>query len=152
MPASAGWRPKKGRAAIWQVDREIGTARAFASGLRNPNGLNFHPETGELWTVVNECDELGQNLVPDYMTSVQDGGFYGWPWSYYGQHVDPRVRPERPDLVENAIPPDYALSSHVAALGLAFTDDFAMPEAFFEAVCLSAIAAAGTATNSTATR
>lgn len=127
-----GLEAEKGRAAIWQVDRETGAARVFASGLRNPNGLNFHPETGELWTVVNERDELGPNLVPDYMTSVREDGFYGWPWSYYGQHVDPRVRPERPDLVEKAIPPDYALSSHVAALGLAFTNDSAMPEGFRE--------------------
>lgn len=125
-----GLEAEKGRAAIWQVDRETGAAKIFASGLRNPNGLNFHPETGELWTVVNERDELGPNLVPDYMTSVQEDGFYGWPWSYYGQHVDPRVRPVRPELVEKAIPPDYALSSHVAALGLAFTNDSAMPEAF----------------------
>ncbi|TKT74370.1 sorbosone dehydrogenase family protein [Aquamicrobium sp. LC103] len=125
-----GLEAEKGRAAIWQVDRETGASRVFASGLRNPNGLNIHPETGELWTVVNERDELGPDLVPDYMTSVQDGGFYGWPWSYYGQHVDERVHPPRPDLVETAISPDYALSSHVAALGLAFTNDSAMPEEF----------------------
>ncbi len=125
-----GLEAEKGRAAIWQVDRETGAAKVFASGLRNPNGLNIHPETGELWTVVNERDELGPDLVPDYMTSVQEGGFYGWPWSYYGQHVDERVYPPRPDLVETAIAPDYALSSHVAALGLAFTNDSAMPEAF----------------------
>ena len=98
--------------------------------MRNPNGLNIHPETGELWTVVNERDELGPNLVPDYLTSVREGGFYGWPWSYYGQHVDERVRPARPDLVQTAIPPDYALTSHVAALGLAFTNGSALPEAF----------------------
>ena len=102
----------------------------FASGLRNPNGLNIHPETGELWTVVNERDELGPNLVPDYMTSVRENGFYGWPWSYYGQNVDERVRPPRPDLVETAISPGYALTSHVAALGLAFTNDSAMPGAY----------------------
>lgn len=125
-----GLEAEKGRAAIWQIDRETGAARVFASGLRNPNGLNFHPDTGQLWTVVNERDELGPNLVPDYMTSVQDGGFYGWPWSYYGQNVDERVYPPRPDLVATAIKPDYALSSHVAALGLAFTDDSAMPEAY----------------------
>lgn len=125
-----GLEAEKGRAAIWQVDRETGAARIFASGLRNPNGLNFHPDTGELWTVVNERDELGPNLVPDYMTSVREDGFYGWPWSYYGQHVDERVHPPRPDLVETAIVPDYALSSHVAALGLAFTDDTALPEAY----------------------
>ncbi len=125
-----GLEAEKGRAAIWQVDRETGASKVFASGLRNPNGLNFHPETGELWTVVNERDELGPNLVPDYLTSVREDGFYGWPWSYFGQHVDERVRPPRPDLVETAIRPDYALSSHVAALGLAFTNDSAMPEAY----------------------
>jgi len=125
-----GIEAEKGRAAIWQVDRQTGAARVFASGLRNPNGLNFQPESGELWTVVNERDELGPNLVPDYMTSVREGGFYGWPWSYYGQHVDKRVHPPRPEIVETAIAPDYALSSHVAALGLAFTNDSAMPEAY----------------------
>ena len=125
-----GLEAEKGRAAIWQIDRETGASRVFASGLRNPNGLNIHPETGELWTVVNERDELGPNLVPDYLTSVQENGFYGWPWSYYGQHVDERVYPPRPDLVETAIVPDYALSSHVAALGLAFTNESAMPEAY----------------------
>lgn len=125
-----GMEAEKGRAAIWQVDRATGAAKVFASGLRNPNGLTFHPGTGMLWTVVNERDELGPDLVPDYMTSVREGGFYGWPWSYYGQHVDERVRPPRPDLVEIAIKPDYALSSHVAALGLAFTDDSALPEAY----------------------
>ncbi|TWG93361.1 glucose/arabinose dehydrogenase [Mesorhizobium sp. J18] len=125
-----GLEAEKGRAAIWQVDRETGAARVYASGLRNPNGLNFHPETGELWTVVNERDELGPNLVPDYMTSVQEGAFYGWPWSYYGNHVDKRVHPPRPDMVERAIPPDYALSSHVAALGLAFSNGSALPEPY----------------------
>lgn len=125
-----GLEAEKGRAAIWQVDRVTGASKVFASGLRNPNGLNIHPETGALWTVVNERDELGPNLVPDYMTSVRENGFYGWPWSYYGQHVDKRVAPPRPDLVETAISPDYALTSHVAALGLAFTNDSAMPEAY----------------------
>jgi len=121
---------ERGRAAIWQVDRQTGASRIFASGLRNPNGLVFHPETGVLWTVVNERDELGPNLVPDYLTSVKENAFYGWPWSYYGDHVDPRVHPPRPDMVEKAIAPDYALSSHVAALGLAFSNDSALPEAF----------------------
>ncbi len=125
-----GMEAEKGRAAIWEIDRVTGHARLYAGGLRNPNGLTFHPETGVLWTVVNERDELGPNLVPDYMTSVQEGGFYGWPYSYYGQHVDERVRPARPDLVERAIKPDYALSSHVAALGLAFTHGMALPDAF----------------------
>ena len=128
--AERGLEAEKGRAAIWQVDRETGAARVFASGLRNPNGLIFHPETGVLWTVVNERDELGPNLVPDYMTSVQEGAFYGWPWSYYGAHVDERVHPPRPDMVEKAIPPAYALSSHVAALGLVFSNGSALPEPF----------------------
>ncbi|MCQ0987427.1 PQQ-dependent sugar dehydrogenase [Jiella marina] len=125
-----GLEAEKGRAAIWQVDRETGASRVFASGLRNPNGLTFHPETETLWTVVNERDELGPNLVPDYMTSVEEGAFYGWPWSYYGDHVDERVYPPRPDMVEKAIAPDYALSSHVAALGLTFSYDSAMPNEF----------------------
>ena len=103
-------------------------ARVFATGLRNPNGLTFHPETGVLWAVINERDELGPNLVPDYLTSVVENGFYGWPYSYYGPHVDERVRPKRPDLVAAAIKPDYALSSHVAALGLVFTHGAALPE------------------------
>jgi len=125
-----GLEAEKGRAAIWQIDRETGASRVYASGLRNPNGLAFNPDSGALWTVVNERDELGPNLVPDYMTSVQDGAFYGWPWSYYGQHVDPRLHPPRPDMVEQAIKPDYALSSHVAALGLAFSTGMAMPEGY----------------------
>ncbi|MDY8108107.1 PQQ-dependent sugar dehydrogenase [Fulvimarina sp. 2208YS6-2-32] len=125
-----GLEAEKGRAAIWEIDRETGAARVYASGLRNPNGLTFHPETGELWAVINERDELGPNLVPDYLTSVQEDGFYGWPWSYYGQHVDERVMPHRPDMVEKAISPDYALSSHVAALGLEFSYDSALPEAY----------------------
>ncbi|AJY48352.1 sorbosone dehydrogenase [Martelella endophytica] len=123
-----GIEAEKGRAAIWQVDRETGAARIYASGLRNPNGLSFNPDTGELWTVVNERDELGPNLVPDYMTSVQEGAFYGWPWSYYGDHVDKRVHPQRPDMVEKAIAPDYALSSHVAPLGMAFSHGSALPD------------------------
>jgi glucose/arabinose dehydrogenase len=128
--AERGLEAEKGRAAIWQVDRQTGAGRVFASGLRNPNGLIFHPDTGVLWTVVNERDELGPNLVPDYLTSVQEGAFYGWPWSYYGNHVDERVHPPRPDMVEKAIAPDYALSSHVAALGLAFSNGSAMPEPY----------------------
>ena len=128
--AERGLEAEKGRAAIWQVDRRTGAARVYASGLRNPNGLTFHPETGALWTVVNERDELGPNLVPDYLTSVQEGGFYGWPWSYFGGHVDERVHPPRPEMVERAIEPDYALSSHVAALGLTFSNGSAMPETY----------------------
>jgi glucose/arabinose dehydrogenase len=94
-----GMQAEENRAAIWEVDRASGRWRIFASGLRNPNGLSFEPQTGSLWTVVNERDELGPNLVPDYLTSVKDGGFYGWPYSYFGQHVDPRVHPQRPDMV-----------------------------------------------------
>jgi glucose/arabinose dehydrogenase len=118
------------RAAIWEIDPKTGAYRVFASGLRNPNGLTFYPGSNTLWAVINERDELGPNLVPDYMTSVKDGAFYGWPWSYYGQHVDPRPRPQRPDMVAKAIPPDYALSSHVAALGLAFYTGSSFPAGF----------------------
>jgi glucose/arabinose dehydrogenase len=100
----------------------------FASGLRNPNGMAWQPQTGALWAVVNERDELGNDLVPDYLTSVRDGGFYGWPYSYYGQHVDTRVQPQRADLVATAIVPDYALGSHTASLGLAFYEGAALPE------------------------
>src|SRR5271169_1746942 len=107
------------RAAIWEVDRASGAHRIFASGIRNPTGLQWEPETGKLWAIANERDEIGPDLVPDYLTSVQDGGFYGWPYSYYGQHLDPRIVPQRPDLVATAIAPDYALSSHVAPLGVA---------------------------------
>jgi glucose/arabinose dehydrogenase len=110
------------RAAVWEVDPADGSHRVFASGLRNPTGLAWEPRTGALWTVVNERDELGSDLVPDYMTSVKDGAFYGWPYSYYGHHVDDRVKPQRPDLVARAIPPDYALGSHTASLGLAYLD------------------------------
>lgn len=120
--AERGIAAEEGRAAIWEIDRASGAKRLFAAGLRNPNGLAWEPHTGALWTVVNERDELGSDLVPDYLTSVRDGGFYGWPWSYWGQHVDERVQPPRPDLVARAIVPDYALGSHVAPLGLAFSD------------------------------
>ena len=122
-----GKAAERGRAAIWEVDRATGAHRIFASGLRNPNGLSFKPQSSELWAVVNERDELGPNLVPDYLTSVKEGAFYGWPYSYYGQHVDPRVKPQRPDLVASAIPPDYALSSHVAPLGLVFDTGDGLP-------------------------
>ncbi len=125
-----GMEAEHNRAAILEVDRASGRWRIFASGLRNPNGLSFEPQTGALWTVVNERDELGPDLVPDYMTSVKDGGFYGWPYSYFGQHVDPRVKPERPDLVAKAIVPDYALSSHVAPLGMAFNTGSGLPAAY----------------------
>ena len=115
-----GIQAEKDRASIWEVDRATGRSRIFADGLRNPNGLSWEPMTKALWTVVNERDELGPNLVPDYMTSVKDGGFYGWPYSYYGQNIDPRVMPQRPDLVAKAISPDYTLGSHVAPLGMVF--------------------------------
>lgn len=108
-----------GRAAIWQLDLESGHQRIFASGLRNPNGLAWEPESGVLWTTVNERDELGSDLVPDFLTSVQEDGFYGWPYSYFGGHLDLRVKPQRPDLVGKAIVPDYALGTHTACLGLA---------------------------------
>jgi len=111
------------RAAIWEVEPANGRHRVLASGLRNPNGLGFEPQSGALWTAVNERDELGSDLVPDYMTSVKDGGFYGWPYSYYGAHVDMRVKPQRPDLVATALVPDYALGPHTASLGLAFVRD-----------------------------
>jgi glucose/arabinose dehydrogenase len=117
-----GFEAEKNRAAVWEIDRASGRARLFATGLRNPNSAVFYPGTNTLFVVVNERDELGPNLVPDYLTSVRDGGFYGWPYSYYGRHLDPRIAPQdrRPDLVARAIVPDYALGSHVAALGLTF--------------------------------
>jgi glucose/arabinose dehydrogenase len=115
-----GMDKEERRAAILEIDPASGATRVFASGLRNPNGMGWQPQSGALWTVVNERDELGSDLVPDYLTSVKDGGFYGWPYSYFGKHVDERVKPPRPDLVEKAIVPDYALGSHVAPLGLVF--------------------------------
>jgi glucose/arabinose dehydrogenase len=118
------------RAAIWEVDPATGAFKVFARGLRNPNGLTFYPGSDTLWTVVNERDELGPNLVPDYMTSVKRDAFYGWPYSYWGQHADARVRPQRPDLVKSAIMPDYGLSSHVAPLGLAFYTGASFPAQF----------------------
>jgi len=111
-----------GRAALMEIDRATGRSRIFASGLRNPVGMSWQPQSGALWTAVNERDEIGSDLVPDYMTSVKDGGFYGWPFSYYGQHVDDRAKPPRPDLVATAIVPDYALGAHTASLGLTFYD------------------------------
>jgi glucose/arabinose dehydrogenase len=119
-----------GRAAIWEVDVATHAHRIYASGLRNPNGLAWEPQTGALWTAVNERDELGSDLVPDYMTAVRDGAFYGWPYSYYGQHVDTRVDPQRPDLVAKALAPDYALGPHTASLGLASTAGAALPPPF----------------------
>jgi glucose/arabinose dehydrogenase len=122
-----GLDKEEGRAAIWEFNLADGKSRIFASGLRNPVGMGFQPQSGALWTSVNERDELGNELVPDYMTAVKDGGFYGWPYSYYGQHVDTRVEPARPDLVAKALPPDYALGAHTASLGLAFYNADLMP-------------------------
>ncbi|MGE3333371.1 MAG: sorbosone dehydrogenase family protein [Rhodospirillaceae bacterium] len=122
-----GMEAEKGRAAIWEFDVASGQGRLFATGLRNPNGMDWQPATGQLWTVVNERDELGNDLVPDYLTSVRDGGFYGWPYSYYGQDVDERVDPQAPSLVARAIVPDYGLGSHTASLGLTFYDSDAFP-------------------------
>jgi len=126
--AENGMEIEEGRAAIWEIDRATGEKRLFATGLRNPNGMSWEPETGVLWTVVNERDELGHDLVPDYLTSVRDGGFYGWPYSYYGQHIDERVKPQRPELVAKAIVPDYALGSHTASLGLTFYTSDLLPQ------------------------
>jgi glucose/arabinose dehydrogenase len=125
--AEHGMEEEVGRAEIWEVDAKSGKHRTFASGLRNPNGLGWEPSTGALWTVVNERDELGSDLVPDYLTSVRDGGFYGWPYSYFGANVDKRVEPQKPDLVAKAIKPDYALGNHVAPLGLAFSENAKLP-------------------------
>ncbi|SMH29335.1 PQQ-dependent sugar dehydrogenase [Azospirillum agricola] len=137
--AENGIEAEQDRAAILEIDLKTGARRVFASGLRNPNGMDWEPRTGALWTAVNERDEIGSDLVPDYMTSVKDGGFYGWPYSYYGQHVDQRVTPQRPDLVAKAIPPDYALGPHTASLGLVFAKPDAgrpgsLPPAFAEGV------------------
>ncbi len=126
--ADNGLEVEKNRADILAIDPQTGAARVFASGLRNPNGLAWEKQTGALWTTVNERDELGNNLVPDYMTSVKEGAFYGWPFSYYGQHVDSRVKPQNPDMVAKAIVPDYALGNHTASLGLAFYDATLLPE------------------------
>ena len=123
-----GIAAEEGRAAIWEIDSASGEKRIYATGLRNPNGMAWEPGTNALWTVVNERDELGNDLVPDYLTSVKDGAFYGWPWSYWGQWVDVRVSPQRPEMVAKAILPDYGLGSHVAPLGLAFSDARTMPQ------------------------
>ena len=122
-----GMDQEQDRAAIWEIDPATGSQRIFASGLRNPNGMAWEPVTGKLWTAVNERDEIGSDLVPDYITSVQDGGFYGWPYSYYGQHVDARVNPQNPELVAKAIAPDYAVGPHTASLGLSFAEGSRLP-------------------------
>ena len=128
--AEHGMDKEEGRACIWEIDPKTGQKRLFATGLRNPNGLAWEPDSGMLWTTVNERDELGNDLVPDYMTSVRDGGFYGWPYSYFGRHIDDRVSPQRPDLVARAIVPDYALGAHTASLGLATARGTSLPEPF----------------------
>lgn len=122
-----GMAAEEGRAAIWEYDLATRQARPYATGLRNPNGMDFEPTTGALWTVVNERDEIGNDLPPDYLTHVQAGGFYGWPYSYWGQHADSRVKPQRPDLVAKALTPDYGLGPHTASLGLTFYRADAFP-------------------------
>jgi glucose/arabinose dehydrogenase len=119
--AEHGMAEEVGRAAIWELDLVSGRHRVLAAGLRNPAGMDWEPTTGELWAVVNERNELGNDLVPDFLTRIVDGGYYGWPYSYFGSNVDARVKPQRPELVAFAIPPDYALGAHVGALGLAFS-------------------------------
>jgi glucose/arabinose dehydrogenase len=128
--AEHGLQEEQNRAAILEIDPATGATRLFASGLRNPVGMDWNPESGALWAAVNERDEIGSDLVPDYMTSVRPGGHYGWPWSYYGQTVDERVKPPRPDMVARAIKPDYALGAHTASLGLAFSDGARLGPAF----------------------
>ncbi|MEO7051307.1 MAG: PQQ-dependent sugar dehydrogenase, partial [Rhodanobacter sp.] len=125
------------RADVLEVDVATGGSRIYAAGLRNPTGLQWEPTTGKLWAVANERDEIGPDLVPDYLTSVQEGGFYGWPYSYYGQHVDNRVQPQRPDLVKRAIKPDYAIGSHVAPLGLLISTDNALPAKYHNGAFIS---------------
>ncbi len=129
-----GIAAEEGRADVWEVDPKTGKHRVFASGIRNGNGMGWAPVTGALWITVNERDEIGSDLVPDYMTSVKDGGFYGWPYSYYGRHVDVRMQPQRPDLVAKAIPPDYALGAHTASLGLAFSTSARLGAAYSDGV------------------
>lgn len=129
-----GLAAEEGRAAVWEVDPKTGQKRLFAGGLRNPAAAAWEPESKSLWVVVNERDELGSDLVPDYLTSVKEGAFYGWPWSYYGGHVDNRVVPQRPDMVAKAIAPDYALGSHRAPLGVVFSSPRGMPAQFANGV------------------
>ena len=128
--AERGMDAETGRAAIWEIDLETGEHRIFAFGLRNPNGMAWDTKSNTLFTVVNERDEIGGDLVPDYLTSVQDGAFYGWPYSYYGQHIDERVKPQNPELVAKAIQPDYALGAHTASLGLASSVGTTLPVEF----------------------
>jgi glucose/arabinose dehydrogenase len=126
--AENGMDKEENRATILEIDLATKQSRTFATGLRNPVGMSWQPQSGALWTAVNERDELGSDLVPDYMTSVKEGAFYGWPYSYYGQHVDERVKPQRPDLVASAIAPDYALGAHTASLGLVFYNGKLLPK------------------------
>ncbi|MBM6584179.1 sorbosone dehydrogenase family protein [Microvirga sp. BT689] len=128
-----GMDAEEDRAMVWQIDAQTGEHKPYATGLRNPTALTIQPGSGQLWAVVNERDEIGPNLVPDYLTSVREGGFYGWPYSYWGQNVDPRAQPQDPEKVAAAIRPDYALGSHVAALGVAFSNQ-AMGENFADGV------------------
>ncbi|MFD0985935.1 PQQ-dependent sugar dehydrogenase [Methyloligella solikamskensis] len=128
--AENGMEAEENRAAILQIDVETGDSRVYASGLRNPVGMDWKPDSDQLWVVVNERDELGSDLVPDYLTSVQEGGFYGWPYSYWGEHVDERVSPQKPELVEKAIVPDYSLGNHVAPLGLTFSRGDLLPKRY----------------------
>lgn len=127
-----GMAVEEERAVVWAVDRATGARRTIARGIRNPTALAIEPSSAALWAVVNERDEIGPQLVPDYLTSVRDGAFYGWPYSYWGQNVDPRVRPQKPELVATAVKPDYALGAHVAALGLSFARDGGFGGAFAE--------------------
>lgn len=135
--AENGMDQETGRAAIWEVDPKNGNYRIYASGLRNPNGLGWEPDSETLWTVVNERDEIGSDLVPDYLTSVTYGDFFGWPYSYFGQHVDDRVQPQRPDLVAKAKVPDYALGPHTASLGLVFSTSTAWPAPYDNGVFIA---------------
>jgi len=130
--AEHGLEEEHGRAELWELDLQTGTHRTYATGLRNPVGMAWEPSTGALWVAVNERDELGPDLVPDYMTAVQEGAFYGWPFSYFGNHVDERVQPQRPELVARAVVPDYALGAHTASLGLASAEGNTLPPAFAE--------------------
>ncbi len=140
------------RAAVWEINPDTGAHRIYASGLRNPVGLAWEPQTGVLWTAVNERDELGDQLPPDYMTGLHDGAFYGWPFSYYGQHVDARAKPQNPELVAKAIAPDYALGAHTASLGLCWSDGRDAARAISGMACSSANMDHGTASSTAATR
>lgn len=130
--AENGLAAESERASVWEIDADTGAHRVYASGLRNPVGLAWEPQFRVLWAAVNERDELGDHLPPDYMTGLRDGAFYGWPFSYYGQHIDARVKPQNPELVARAIPPDYALGAHTASLGLCWSGGSTLPDPFRE--------------------